>query len=463
MKRKKSTVSFSSDKNASREHVVIVGGGFAGLYAALSLGKSNMRVTLIDKRNFHLFQPLLYQVATGGLSPGDIASPLRAVLNRYDNITVLNEEVIDIDPVDKRVITHHRSLCYNAVVVAAGATHHHFGNSEFEAVAPPLKTIEHALDMRTRILRAFEQAERETDPIKRKALLTFVIVGGGPTGVELAGALTELAYNTLAKDFRNFDPMEADVVLLEGAERLLPSYPPVLSRRAAKQLWDIGATILTDTMLESIDGDRLRLKVGEMRQVVRAQTVLWAAGVKAAPLGELLCQRVGLQPDRLGRVLVMPDLSIRGYPDFFVLGDLANFSHQNGKPLPGIAPVAMQQGRYVAKLLINRQRGKTMPAFRYRDKGSLAVIGRNAAVADFGRLRLSGFPAWILWAVVHIRYLIEFDNKFIVLFQWAWNYFTRKRGARLITLAESRQMRKQQTKKEKSKRKVLNVSAFAGQ
>ncbi|MES1023032.1 NAD(P)/FAD-dependent oxidoreductase [Gloeocapsa sp. BRSZ] len=423
--------------NQSPHRVVIVGGGFGGLYAAKSLGSVSVEVTLIDKRNFHLFQPLLYQVATGTLSPADISSPLRSVLNRNKNTKVLMGEVVDIDPEQHKVTLQNQELHYDSLIVATGVKHSYFGKDEWSEFAPGLKTVEDALEMRRRIFVAFEAAEKETDPEKRRAWLTFVIVGGGPTGVELAGAIAELAYSTLKKDFRNIDTAEAKILLLEGMDRLLPPYAPELSAKAAKSLQQLGVTVQTKTLVTNIANDIATIKQGDEVAQIAAKTILWAAGVKASPIGETLAKRTGAQLDRAGRVIVEPDLSIPGHPNIFVVGDLANFSHQNGKPLPGVAPVAMQEGQYVAALIKQRLQEKTLPPFSYLDRGSLAVIGRNAAVVDFGFVKFSGFLAWLTWVFVHIYFLIEFDNKLVVLLQWGWNYWTRKRGARLITGEES--------------------------
>lgn len=413
--------------------VVIVGGGFGGLYAARRLGKKPVELTLIDKRNFHLFQPLLYQVATGGLSPGDIASPLRAVLKRQKNTRVIKGTVTDIDPVQQIVYADGEAFPYHTLILASGVRHHYFGNDHWEAHAPGLKTIEDALQIRQRILEAFERAEREAHPDKRRALMTFVVIGGGPTGVELAGALGELAHFTLKNDFRQIDPEEAQIILLEGADRLLLTYPPGLSDKARKALERLGVTVQTHTLVTEVKEGSVRVKSGEKEWEIFAQTILWAAGVKTAGLSQSLAEKTGARLDNAGRILVEADLSVPGFPNIFVIGDLANFLHQDGKPLPGVAPVAMQQGRYVARLIYRRLRGKKIKPFRYFNKGNLAVIGRNAAVADFGFVRFSGWPAWLLWVFVHIAYLIEYDNRLLVLVQWAVNYFTRKRGARLIT------------------------------
>ncbi len=420
------------------DQVVIVGGGFGGLYAAKALAKVPVDITLVDKRNFHLFQPLLYQVATGNVSPADISSPLRAVLSRSKNTQVLMGEVSDIDPqAQKLILSNGSELPYDTLLIATGVSHHYFGNDHWEASAPGLKTVEDALSMRRRIFMAFEAAEKETDPEKRRAWLTFVIVGGGPTGVELAGALAEIAYRTLKQDFRNIDTTDAQVILLEGMDRVLPPYAPELSAQAEASLKHLGVTVQTKTMVTDITDNVVTMRQGDRIEQIPAQTILWAAGVKASPMGAVLAKRTGVNLDRVGRVVVEPDLSIAGYPNIFAIGDLANFSHQNGKPLPGIAPVAMQEGQYVAQLIRQRLAGKNVPPFSYVDRGSLAVIGRNAAVVDLGFIKFSGFLAWLFWAFVHIYYLIEFDNKLVVLVQWGWNYFTRKRGARLITGEEA--------------------------
>jgi NADH dehydrogenase len=419
--------------NQKLHHVVIIGGGFGGLYAAQSLNRAPVKITLIDKRNFHLFQPLLYQVATGGLSPGDIASPLRAVLANHKNITVLNAEVTDIDAERQKVIVRDGELSYDTLIVATGVSHHYFGNDEWADQAPGLKTIEDALNIRRRILMAFEAAEREPDPEKRRAWMTFVIVGGGPTGLELAGALGEMAHSTLKNDFQHIDPAEAQILLLEGMERVLTPYPADLSAKAEKSLAELGVTVRTDTRVTDIQDGTVTVQVNDQAEKFEAKTIVWAAGVKASPMGQVLTEATGVELDRVGRVMVEPDLTIKGYPNIMVIGDLAHFAHQTGQPLPGVAPVAMQQGKYAARLIKQHLNGKDVPAFHYFDKGSLAVIGRNAAVAQMGRLHFSGFVAWLAWVFVHIWYLIEFDNKLLVMFQWAYNYFTRRRGARLIT------------------------------
>ena len=418
-------------------HVVIVGGGFGGLHAALSLGDAPVKVTLIDKRNFHLFQPLLYQVATGGLSPAEISSPLRSILNKQQNTTVLMGEVQDVDPQQQKIFLNKGEINYDTLIVATGVSHHYFGNEQWAPTAPGLKTVEDALEMRRRIFMAFEAAEKEHDAEKRRAWLTFVIVGGGPTGVELAGAISELAYSTLKKDFRNIDTAEAKIILVEGMDRVLPPYSPDLSAKAEESLVKLGVEVRTKALVTNIADKLVTIRQGEDTTVVEARTVLWAAGVKASAMGGILAAHTGAELDRVGRVMVEQDLSIKGYPQIFVLGDLANFTKPDGKPLAGVAPVATQEGKYVADLILKRLEGKTSPAFEYNDAGSLSVIGRHSAVADFGKIKMSGFFAWLIWVFVHIYYLIEFDNKLVVFIQWTWSYFTRKRGARLITGDES--------------------------
>ncbi|MBD2436931.1 NAD(P)/FAD-dependent oxidoreductase [Nostoc sp. FACHB-110] len=420
-------------ENHQPHQVVIIGGGFGGLYAAKALKNANVNVTLIDKRNFHLFQPLLYQVATGALSPADISSPLRSVLSKSKNTKVLLGQVNDIDPETQQVKLEDKVVKYDTLIVATGAKHSYFGKDNWEELAPGLKTVEDAIEMRRRIFGAFEAAEKEIDPEKRRALLTFVIVGGGPTGVELAGAIAELAYKTLKEDFRNISTTEARIVLLQGADRILPSFSPDLSQSAAESLAKLGVVIHTKTRVTNIENDIVTLKQGDEFKEIAAKTVLWAAGVQGSTMGKVLAQRTGVECDRSGRVIVEPDLSIKGYNNIFVVGDLANFSHQNNQALPGVAPVAIQEGEYVAALVKKRLRGQTMPAFKYSDHGSLAMIGQNSAVVDLGLINMDGFFAWIFWLFIHIYFLIEFDSKVLVMMQWAWNYMTRKRGSRLMT------------------------------
>ena len=415
--------------------VVIIGGGFGGLYAAKALKKTPVQVTLLDRRNFHLFQPLLYQVATGGLSPANIAAPLRAVLKGQANTRVFLAEVRDIDVAERRVrLEDGAEIPYDTLVVAAGARHHYFGHPEWEAFAPGLKTIEDATEMRRRVLLAFESAEREPDPGQRRAWLTFVVVGAGPTGVELAGAIGELAHHTLRGNFRNFNHAEARIVLVEGMDRVLPPYPPPLSAKAAVSLARLGVTVWTGAVVTDLQADAVTIRRGDHVEHIATRTVLWAAGVQASPLGAALVRQAGAAADRAGRLAVNPDLTVPGHPEIFVIGDMALLQDPaTGKPLPGVAPVAIQQGRYVADLIGQRLQGRSLPPFRYKDHGSMATIGRAAAVADLGWVRFSGLLAWLAWLFIHILYLIEFENRLLVLMQWAWNYFTRNRSARLVT------------------------------
>lgn len=422
----------------TKPHVVIVGGGFAGLNAAKSLAKLPVRVTLLDRNNYHLFQPLLYQVAMAGLSPGNIAAPLRGVLRGRSSIKVLMGDVRDIDP-DQQVVSlaDGETIPYDYLIVATGASHSYFGHDEWAQDAPGLKTIEDALDIRRRVLWAFEQAERESDPAVRQALLTFVVVGAGPTGVELAGALGEMAHHTLRDNFRSIDPASARVLLVEALDRVLPPYPPDLSARAAASLERLGVTVRTSTMVAAVDAQSVTLRStdetqGDQEEVVPCRTVLWAAGVQASPLGKVIHERTGAELDRAGRVKVEPDLSVPGHPNLFVLGDLAHFAHGLDRPLPGLAPVAMQQGNYVAKLIRARLENRPIQPFHYIDRGTMATIGRAAAVAQIGRLHLSGLIAWLTWLFVHLMYLVGFDNRVLVFVQWVWNYMTYRRGVRLI-------------------------------
>lgn len=407
-------------------HVVIVGAGFGGLAVARSLRDAPVRITVVDKTNHHLFQPLLYQVAMAGLSPAEIAYPIRAIVRKQKNVTVLMEEVTAVD-LDRRVVRMgERELAYDFLVLAAGAQTNYFGHDDWMPYAVGLKDLDDALEVRRRVLVAFEAAEREADAGERAKLLTFVIIGGGPTGVELAGSLAELARHALAKDFRVINPSSAKILLLEAGNRILPSFPEELSEKAVRQLERLGVQVRTGALVTGINRDGVQLKGGEF---IASSTVLWCAGVSSSPLTKSL----GVSLDRGGRVLVEPDLSIAGHSEAFAIGDLAAFLHQDGKPLPGLAPVAMQQGAFVAEAIEDTLAGKPRKRFRYNDRGSLATIGRSAAVAEFGRLRLSGFTAWLAWLLIHIFFLIGFRNRFVVFFDWLWSYLTYQRGARLIT------------------------------
>ncbi|PYM55844.1 MAG: FAD-dependent oxidoreductase [Candidatus Rokuibacteriota bacterium] len=409
---------------ATDPHVVIVGGGFGGLHAARALAGRPVRVTLLDRRNHHLFQPLLYQVATAALNAADIATPLRSILRRATNVTVLLADVEKVDLAARRLDLDRGHMSYDALILAAGASHSYFGHGEWETLAPGLKTLEDALEIRRRVLLAYEAAEREEDGAEQGALLSFVVIGGGPTGVELAGALAEISRETIARDFRLIDPAKARIILVEGGPRVLSAFPETLSRRAERALQKIGVEVRTDAVVTRITPDAVWIG-GEQ---IRARTVLWAAGVAATPLARSL----GVPLDRSGRVLVDPDLSIPGHPEAFAIGDMCALT-QEGRPLPGLAPVAIQEGRATAANVLRRLAGLPTRAFRYRDKGTMATIGRAAAVAVVGPLKLSGLIAWLAWLFVHIMFLIGFRNRFLVLFEWAWAYVTWHRGARLIT------------------------------
>ncbi|HEY2828996.1 MAG TPA: NAD(P)/FAD-dependent oxidoreductase [Thermoanaerobaculia bacterium] len=402
-------------------HVVIVGGGFAGLYAARALRRTPVRITLVDRHNYHLFQPLLYQVATAALNPSDIAAPIRSILRTQDNVSVLLGEAASIDPARKVVsLADGAELAYDYLLLATGATHSYFSHPEWEPNAPGLKSIDDALEIRRRVLLAFEAAEREEDEVQRNALLTFVIVGAGPTGAELAGALSEIARQTMLRDFRHINPSSARIILIEGKERVLPTYPTSLSKKAQRQLERLGVEVITNSVVTSLSEREVR--IGE--KTIPTRTVLWAAGVKASPLARSL----GVPLDRAGRVIVNPDLTIPGHPEVFVAGDLAAVGD-----VPGVAPAAIQEGNHTATNIERAIAGKPLRTFHYFDKGSLATIGRAAAVADIRGLKLSGFIAWFAWLTIHIFFLIGFRNRFLVITQWAWAYVTYQRGARLIT------------------------------
>ncbi len=412
-------------KTDARPRIVIVGGGFGGLLAAKSLARLPVQITLLDRKNHHTFQPLLYQVATAGLSPAEIAEPIREILSRYDNVEVLLGEVQGFD-LDRRLVkVRGFELSYDYLVVAAGATHAYFGHDEWNPLAPGLKTIEDALEIRRRILLAYELAERKAAITGKRCPLNFVVVGAGPTGVELAGTLAEIARKSLADNFRHIDPADTRVLLVEAGPTVLNAYPPDLQRSAIEQLQHLGVEVRTNAAVTDVRSGEVR--IGD--EVMPAPIVLWAAGVAASPLGRAL----GATVDRAGRVLVEPDLSIPGHREVFVIGDLASLKGPSGKPLPGVAPVAMQQGKWVARQIAADLAGNPRRPFHYFDKGSLATIGRAAAIAQFGRIHISGFVAWLAWLFIHILFLIGFRNRAVVLFQWAWSYVTFQRSARLIT------------------------------
>ena len=442
----------TADNRGNR--VLIVGGGFAGLYAARSLGKrGDVAITLLDRRNYHLFQPLLYQVATGAVSPGDIAQPLRAILRHARNTRVLLGEAVGIDPHARQVaLSDGGCLDYDTLIVATGARHAYFGHDDWEKLAPGLKTIEDATEIRRRILIAFEAAERETDPARRAEWMTFVVVGAGPTGVELAGAIGEISRDTLRRDFRSIHPADARVLLVEALDRVLPPYPESLSRSAARQLEKLGVIIRTSTRVTSVDEDGIEVVPvsaasgtatgatpgGEPRvERIPARTVLWAAGVRASTFGRKVAEALGVEGDRVGRIPVGPDLTVPGHPEILVLGDLAIVARPNGKVVPGVAPGAIQEGKYAAKAIGARLEGRPVKPFHYQDRGDVAVIGRLSGVADIrwlGRLgRMSGLFAWAMWLTVHIFYLVGFANRIVVVIRWAWSFMTHGRGMRLIT------------------------------
>jgi NADH dehydrogenase len=406
-------------------HVLILGGGFGGLYTARGLRHVDCRITVVDRHNYHLFQPLLYQVATAALNPSDIAAPIRGILRTQKNVSVLLGEATAIDVERKTVRLADGEVSYDFLVVATGATHSYFNHPEWATDAPGLKTIDDALEIRRRVLLAFEAAERESDPTAQAAWLTFVVIGAGPTGAEMAGALSEIARQTMVRDFRRIRPDAARVILLEGKDRVLPPYPPDLSAKAQKQLEELGVEVITNAVVTNVSDSEVR--IGE--KVIPTRTVIWGAGVQASPLARTL----GVPLDRAGRVLVHADLTIPGHPEVFVIGDLAAVKQANGSFVPGVAPAAIQEGQHMGLNLERAVAGQPLRPFRYKDKGSLATIGRAAAVADFGKFRLSGFLAWFAWLAIHIFFLIGFRNRFLVITQWAWAYLTYQRGARLIT------------------------------
>jgi NADH:quinone reductase (non-electrogenic) len=412
-------------KGKSRPKVVIIGAGFGGLTAARRIARLPVQVTLIDRKNHHTFQPLLYQVATAGLSPGEIAAPIRWVLGTQLNVEVLLEDVVDFKLEQRRVITREHVFDYDYLVVASGATHAYFGHDEWEPLAPGLKTIEDALEIRRRVLLAFELAERQAAKGESVAPLQFVVIGAGPTGVELAGTLAEIARHALNHQFRNIDPRQSHILLLEGGPRVLPAYSEVLSAKAEEQLKHLGVEVRTSCMVTGLEPG----VVWAEDEKILSPVILWAAGVAASPLG----QKLGVPVDRAGRVLVHPDLSIPGHAEVFVIGDLAALKDENGKLLPGVAPVAMQQGRWVAETIARDLQTQPRGNFHYHDKGSLATIGRAAAVAQIGKFELSGYFAWLAWLFIHILFLVGFRNRMIVMIQWIWSYLTYERGARLIT------------------------------
>jgi len=405
--------------------VVIIGGGFGGLYAARALKRVPVRVTLLDRRNHHLFQPLLYQVATAALSPGDIASPIRWILRRQSNVEVLLADAVSVDVSRRKVVLTDGETDYDYLIVATGATHAYFGHDEWRPVAPGLKTLEDALGIRRRVLLAFERAEREPDPERRAALLTFVVIGGGPTGVEMAGALAEISRQSLARNFRHFDPGSARIVLLEGGPHLLGGFPDSLRAFALKDLQRLGVVVRLNSIVSGVSPGVVRIGA----ESIAAETVLWAAGVAASSIGRWL----GAPLDRAGRVRIQPDLTIPDHPEVFVIGDLATLDDRNGRPLPGVAQVAIQMGQHAVRNILRSIERQPLRAFEYKDLGNMATIGRASAIADFGSFKLTGSVAWLAWLFVHLLNLIGFRNRLVVLVQWAWAYFSYQRAIRLIT------------------------------
>ncbi|HET9457748.1 MAG TPA: NAD(P)/FAD-dependent oxidoreductase [Candidatus Limnocylindrales bacterium] len=428
---------------ANHHRVLIVGGGFGGLYAGRRLSRDpRIDLTIVDRRNFHLFQPLLYQVATGALSPGEIAQPLRSIFRKRRNTTVLLGEEVGLDPTSLKVeMSDGGPILYDSLIVATGARHSYFGNDEWARFAPGLKSIDDATDIRRRILIAFEAAEREADPVRRTEWMTFVVVGGGPTGVELAGALGEIANDTLRRDFRSIDPTQARIVLVEALDRVLPPYPPGRSRSAKGQLERLGVTVRTSTRVVGIDDRSVRLSIGQGESATEerlpARTVLWAAGVMVSSFARAVAEATGAETDKAGRILVGPDLTIPGHPEIFVVGDAAVQPWKKDRPVPGVAQGGIQGGTYAAKTIQRRLSGEATPPFRYSNRGDVAVLGRLSGVTDspwlvpFGRT--GGFFAWLLWLGIHITYLIGFANRIVVVVRWAWSFFTHGRGSRLIT------------------------------
>lgn len=470
-----------------RHRVVIVGGGFGGLYAAKALKRAPVDITLIDRRNFHLFQPLLYQVATGALSPANIAAPLRGILSKQRNASIVLGEAVGLDVTRRIVVVSDggrgasaleyddaqpelTEIPYDTLIVATGMQNHYFGHEDWEQIAPGLKSIEDATNIRRRVLYAFEAAEHETDPVQQSAWLTFVITGGGPTGVELAGAIAELARDSLRHDFRRIDPVRARIMLVEGGLELLGGYPATLCERAKLALEHLGVEVALNTRVTAISATNVTLSHNQILSTLNTRTVLWTAGVTATSWGALLHTEAGAVLDRQGRVVVSPNLSIPGAPEVMVIGDLAHCTSNSDLPLPGIAPVAMQQGRYAAwrvrahlqaqNMLNNRG---TIKPFHYRHYGSMAEIGRGAAVAELGKLHLWGYPGWLAWLLIHLMYLVEYENRLLVLLQWAWSYFSRNRSARLITGEDYTGALKKQTLLPRSTASVRSDTSSADQ
>lgn len=426
-----------------RKKMLIIGGGFGGLYLAKSLGNQQIDITLVDRRNFHLFQPLLYQVATGGLSPANIAYPIRAILKKYKNIKVLMDEAFDIDPEKKFVkLKEGGRLDFDYCVVATGSTHHYFGNKDWEKMAPGLKTVEDATEIRRRILLAYEKAEKEKNKAKQKELLTFCVVGGGPTGVELAGALSDIASEILKNDFRSINKKDVSIKLLEGSDRILTAYPKDLSLKAQKSLEKLGVEVSLESIVSDVNEKGLKYKKNKKEKEIKSHTILWAAGVRISSFGEKLKEKEKIKSHSSGRIIVTKNLNLENYPHIFVIGDLAHYEDEKKGILPGIAPVAMQEGKYLADYFKKALKEKkeieeiNYKAFRYHNKGQMATIGRSKAVAMIGKLHFSGRFAWLLWLIVHLLFILQFGNKILILIQWFWNYLSPDRAARLITQEE---------------------------
>ncbi len=416
----------------NQPHIVVIGGGFGGMNVVKTLRNHPVQLTLVDRHNYHLFKPLLYQVAMAGLSPGDIAFPLRAIFRANKNVRTILAEVIDLDPAHQQVIfATGDTLAYDKLVVATGAIYDYFGHEEWRRPAPSLESVESALEIRRRVLAAYEAAELELDPARRRAWMTFVIVGGGPTGVELAGAIGEMARTTLHENFRAINPADTQVLLVESLDRILLAFPPVLSVKAVHQLERLGVTVRTGAHVVAITDDGVTLQAGNETEQIAARTVMWSAGIRATPLGQILHERAGVEVDRKGRVKILPDLTIPNYPNIFVIGDMT-YLEEDGKPLPGLAPVAMQQGEHVANQILRQLDTRPTVPFRYSDRGIMATIGRAAAVAEIKNIRLAGFIAWLAWLFIHLINLIGFRNRLSVLTQWMFNYFTYMRTVRLI-------------------------------
>ncbi len=417
----------------AKHRVVIVGGGFGGLNAGKALKHKDLEVTILDRRNYHLFQPLLYQVATGGLSPGEIAAPLRAIFEWQKNLRVLMTEVTGFNTAQRLVQTRMGDIPYDSLIVAAGAKSTYFGNDRWSSIAPSLKNIEDATSLRARIFGAFEEAEKENDPDKRRALLTFLIVGGGPTGVELAGALSEIANDALKEDFRSFNPEDARIMILDSGPRILSAFSERLSKSAELQLIQLNVLCRPGVKVVDVTPEGATLTVQGRQEFIPARTVIWAAGVTGSPLGKALAEATQQELVRGGKIAIEPDCTLPGHPEIFVIGDMAHFQHGLERPLPGVCQTAMQMGDYVGDLIKKRLEGRTKPAFKYWDKGNMAVIGRNHAVAQIGKFEFTGYIAWLLWVVIHVLYLVNFQSRIIVAIRWGFDYFSFNRGARLIT------------------------------